>query len=50
MRELVVRALLHAARVGEDDAVESARLLGAGIDNPALHELLATTVGDSARR
>jgi len=45
MRELVVRALLHAARVGEDGALESARLLGAGIDNPSLHELLAQPHG-----
>jgi DNA-binding SARP family transcriptional activator len=41
MRELSVRALLHAERMGEAGALESARLLAADIDNPSLHELLA---------
>jgi DNA-binding SARP family transcriptional activator len=40
MRELVVRAHLHQFRLGSRPALASARLLGAGIDNPALTELL----------
>jgi DNA-binding SARP family transcriptional activator len=43
MRELVVRGLVHAARIGQAGALDSARMLGAGIDNPALTALL---VGD----
>ena len=41
MRELVVRAALHRARLGDPSGVESARLLGEAIDNPALHAELA---------
>jgi len=40
MRELVVRSLLHASRMGDDGALESARMLAAEIDNPALTALL----------
>jgi len=40
MRELVVRAHLHRARLGDPTALASARLLAAGIDNPALTRLL----------
>ncbi|TCM44475.1 BTAD domain-containing putative transcriptional regulator [Kribbella sp. VKM Ac-2568] len=40
MRELVVRAKLHQARLGDEQAAGSARLLAAGIDNPALTALL----------
>jgi DNA-binding SARP family transcriptional activator len=40
MRELVVRAKLHQARLGDTLAAKSARLLAVGIDNPALTELL----------
>ncbi|GFJ96111.1 AfsR/SARP family transcriptional regulator [Phytohabitans rumicis] len=40
MRELVVRAHLHRARLGDPTARASARLLAAGVDNPALHDLL----------
>jgi DNA-binding SARP family transcriptional activator/tetratricopeptide (TPR) repeat protein len=40
MRELVVRSLLHASRMGDDGALESARMLAAEIDNPALTVLL----------
>ena len=40
MRELVVRAHLHRARLGDPSALASARLLGTGIDNPALAQLL----------
>jgi DNA-binding SARP family transcriptional activator len=40
MRELVVRAHVHRARTGDRRAIASARLLGADIDNPALHALV----------
>ncbi len=40
MRELVVRAHLHRWRLGDRTALASARLLGAGVDNPALTRLL----------
>jgi len=43
MRELVVRSLLHAARLGESGALDSARMLGAELDNPALSALLTAT-------
>jgi len=41
MRELVVRAALHRARLGDPGGSASARLLGEAIDNPALHADLA---------
>ena len=44
MRELVVRAALHRARLGDPSGLESARLLGEAIDNPALHVELAAAV------
>jgi tetratricopeptide (TPR) repeat protein len=44
MRELVVRAALHRARLGDSAGVASARLLGEAIDNPALHAELAAAV------
>jgi hypothetical protein len=40
MRELTVRALLHAAARGEDGAAAAAGLLAAGIDNPQLSRLV----------
>jgi DNA-binding SARP family transcriptional activator len=40
MRELVVRAKVHAGRLGEEGAYDAARLLVAEIDNPALERLL----------
>ncbi|MCW2622577.1 MAG: hypothetical protein JWL64_2179 [Frankiales bacterium] len=40
LRELVVRAHLHRARLGDTSALGAARLLGADIDNPALVPLL----------
>ena len=40
LRELVVRSHLHRAALGASDALPSARLLAAGIDNPALEALL----------
>jgi hypothetical protein len=44
LRELVVRAALHRARLGDAGGVESARLLGEAIDNPVLHAELAAAV------
>jgi DNA-binding SARP family transcriptional activator len=44
LRELVVRAALHRARLGDPSGVASARLLGEAIDNPALHAELAAAV------
>jgi DNA-binding SARP family transcriptional activator len=44
MRELVVRAGLLRARLGDPGGVESARLLGEVIDNPALRAELAAAV------
>jgi len=41
MRELMARAKVHQARLGDSSAAASARLLGAGIDNPALTDLLS---------
>ena len=41
MRELLARAYLHKARLGEEGAYEAAGALAAEIDNPALHEELA---------
>jgi hypothetical protein len=41
-RELVVRAHLHRARLGDPASFEAAQLLGAGIDNPALASLMST--------
>jgi DNA-binding SARP family transcriptional activator len=41
MRELVVRGLAHAGRVGQPGALDSARMLAGEIDNPALAPLLA---------
>ncbi|HEY9817965.1 MAG TPA: BTAD domain-containing putative transcriptional regulator, partial [Candidatus Obscuribacterales bacterium] len=41
MSELVVRALLHKARLGEPGAFETARDLATAIDNPLLHDTVA---------
>jgi len=41
MRELVVRAALHRARLGDASGLTAARLLGEAIDNPLLHAELA---------
>jgi len=41
MRELVVRAALHRARLGDPSSLSAARLLGEAIDNPLLHAELA---------
>ena len=44
MRELVVRAALHRARLGDPSSLKAARLLGEAIDNPLLHAELAAAV------
>jgi hypothetical protein len=44
MRELVVRAALHRARLGDPSGLAAARALGEAIDNPLLRIALATTV------
>jgi tetratricopeptide (TPR) repeat protein len=41
LRELLVRAHVHRARLGEPEALATARLLGEGVDNPALSALYA---------
>jgi DNA-binding SARP family transcriptional activator len=41
LRELVVRALLHRSRLGDEDARATARLLVAEIDNPSLADEIA---------
>ena len=42
LRDLLVRATVHRARLGEPGALESARSLAAQVDNPALDELIAS--------
>ncbi len=42
MRELTVRAMLHAAALGSDDDAQAAALLAADIDNPVLATLVAS--------
>ena len=44
MREFVVRAALHRARLGDPSGLATARPLGEAIDNPALHAELAAAV------
>ena len=44
MRELIVRAALHRARLGDPGALPAARLLGEAIDNPTLHAEFAAVV------
>ena len=44
LRELVVRAHLHRARLGDPASVETARVLAAEIDNPALAALVAAPI------
>jgi DNA-binding SARP family transcriptional activator len=44
MREMVVRSLLHAAALGDEECAEGARLVAAGIDSPALAALLEVGV------
>ena len=40
IRELLLRATLYRARLGEPRALELARSIAAQIENPALHELI----------
>ena len=42
LRELIVRARLHRARLGDPASAETARVLAAEIDNPALSALVAS--------
>jgi len=42
MRELLLRAMLYRARVGEPGALDAAGLLAGQIDNPANERLLAS--------
>jgi DNA-binding SARP family transcriptional activator len=44
MRELIVRAALHRARLGDHDSVAAARMLAEAIDNEALHAELAAAL------
>jgi predicted metal-dependent HD superfamily phosphohydrolase len=44
LRELVVRAHVHRARLGVSGSLDSARLLAAEIDNPALETLVRPAV------
>jgi hypothetical protein len=44
LRELVVRAHVHRGRLGVSGALESARILAAEIDNPALEVLISSAV------
>jgi DNA-binding SARP family transcriptional activator len=44
MRELVVRAAVQRARLGDTSSLKAARLLGEAIDNPLLHAELAAAV------
>ena len=41
LRDLLVRATVHRARLGEPGALENARALAAQVDNPALDALVA---------
>ncbi len=41
LHDLLVRATVHRARLGEPGALEAARSLAAQVDNPALDELIA---------
>ena len=42
MRELIVRSLAHAARIGQAGALDSARVLAVEIENPTLETLLVS--------
>jgi DNA-binding SARP family transcriptional activator len=48
MREFVARAYLHRARLGDEGALEAAKLIATEIDNPALHELLTSPIHRSS--
>jgi len=40
MREYVAKAYVHRYRLGEEKALDAARVLASGVANPALHEML----------
>jgi DNA-binding SARP family transcriptional activator len=42
LRDLLVRATVHRARLGEPGALESARTLAGQVDNPALNALISS--------
>jgi hypothetical protein len=50
MREFVARAYLHRTQLGDENALEAARLIATEIDNPHLHALLVSpsTAGRTA--
>ena len=48
LRELLTRATMHRARLGDAGAVEAAAFLAAGIDNPALIAELAGSITSSS--
>jgi DNA-binding SARP family transcriptional activator len=50
MRELMVRAELHRAAAGSADALDVARLLAEGVDNPALDADVTRAVEQEAAR
>jgi hypothetical protein len=43
MREFVARAYVHRARLGDEGAIDAARVLAEDIDNRLLHELVTLT-------
>jgi hypothetical protein len=45
MQELTVRALLHAAALGDRGAAQAAAVLAEGIDNPLLSALVGAHAG-----
>jgi DNA-binding SARP family transcriptional activator len=45
MRELTVRALLHAAALGDEGAAQAAVVLAEGLENPVLSELVGAGAG-----
>jgi DNA-binding SARP family transcriptional activator len=48
IRELLLRATVYRARLGEPGAIEAAHSLAPQVDNPALAELLHSMDGDAA--
>lgn len=48
MRELLARAMIHRAALGEPGALDAARLHAEGVDNPALHGELAAAEASHA--
>jgi hypothetical protein len=48
LRELLARATMHRARLGDAGAAEAAAFLASGIDNPALTAELAGSITSSS--